>query len=119
MASLNLLTVVVAQQDWPAFDRFAAGISKSIDDKAPAELQNYLALLQALRQAARPLQPADMQHLQQLAAPLQIPGLVQNAALLLQQAGAGNSITPSPARDPQQDLRLPQLEQHCGPYHAE
>ena len=116
MASLNLLTVVVAQQDWPAFDRFAAGISKSIDDKAPAELQNYLALLQALRQAARPLQPADMQHLQQLAAPLQIPGLVQNAALLLQQAGAGNGIAPPPALDPQQDLRLPQLEQHCGPY---
>ena len=116
MASLNLLTVVVAQQDWPAFDRFAAGISKSIDDKAPAELQNYLTLLRALRQAAWPLQPTDMQHLQQLAAPLQIPGLVQNAALLLQQAGAGNSITPPPARDPQQDLRLPQLEQHCGPY---
>ena len=36
--------------------------------KAPAELQHYLALLQALRKAARPVPPADLQQLQQLAA---------------------------------------------------
>jgi tetratricopeptide (TPR) repeat protein len=116
MASLNLLTVVVSQQDWPAFDRYARSISSTIDKKAPAELQHYLALLQALRKTTRPVPPADLQQLQQLAAPLRIPGLVQNAALLLQQAGAGSGITPAPALNPQQDLRLPQLEQQCGPY---
>ncbi len=119
MASLNLLTVVVSQQDWPAFDRYARSISGSIDDKTPAELHHYLALLQALRHITPPLQPAEVAKLQQLAAPLHIPGLVQNAALLLQQVGAGSGTTPAPALDPQQDLRLPQLEQQCGPYHAE
>jgi len=116
MASLNLLTVVVSQQDWPAFDRYARSISSTIDKKAPAELQHYVALLQALRKTTRPVPPADLQQLQQLAAVLRIPGLVQNAALLLQQAGAGSGITPAPALNPQQDLRLPQLEQQCGPY---
>lgn len=116
MASLNLLTVVVSQQDWPAYDRYVRSISSTLKNKAPAELLNYLALLQALRQATQPLQPAEVQNLQQLAAPLHIPGLVQNAAVLLQQAGIGSGITPPPALDPQQDLRLPQLEQQCGPY---
>ncbi len=116
MASLNLLTVVVSQQDWLAYDRYARSINSTIDKKAPAELQHYLALLQALRQTTRPVPPADLQQLQQLAAPLRIPGLVQNAALLLQKAGAGSGITPAPALNPQQDLRLPQLEQQCGPY---
>lgn len=118
MASLNLLTVVTSQQDWPAFDRYHRSISTRIDEKAPVELQHYLALLQALRQMPQPLPAADKTKLQQLAASLQIPGLMHNAALLLQGAGAGKALGTPTALDPEQDLRLPQLEQHCGLYRA-
>jgi tetratricopeptide (TPR) repeat protein len=116
MASLNLLTVVTSQQDWPAFDRYARSITSNIDHKAPADLQNYLAFLQEIRQAKLPLSAQSQQKLRQLATNFDMPGLAHNAAQLLQQFNAALPAAELARRNPQQDLRLPNLEQICGPY---
>jgi tetratricopeptide (TPR) repeat protein len=117
MVSLNLLTVVVSQQDWPTYDRYVSRIANSIETGAPADLKHYLALLQALRHLGKPQQQPDLSQLTPLAKRLEIPGLVQNASWLLQPYGIVAPIFERPLA-PMHDLRMPQLEQSCGAYAA-
>jgi tetratricopeptide (TPR) repeat protein len=141
--SLNVLTVVVSMRDDAAFARYSRTISQRNQsqnrlqrdpltgqvtqeqppvgqpDTSDTELTTYLALLQAVRsmqQLPASDQSAVLAEIKTLRQKLQQPVLNHNAAVLLQALGAEVTDLNLRPRDPATDVRLPLLEQSCGPY---
>lgn len=141
--SLNVLTVVVSMRDDAAFARYSRTISQrsqtlnrpqrdpltgQVTTEQPqvgqthsseTEIATYLALLQAVRRMQQ-LPASDqspvLAEINTLRQKLQQPVLNHNAGVLLQALGAEVTDLNLRPRDPATDVRLPQLEQSCGPY---
>ncbi len=114
ISSLNLLSVLVAMQDWPAYQRAATGFSRSAQRHGYQELVNYLRWLQALSALQQGLSQ-DHTELQNLYQSIQLPALQQNASALLAQfmpqlAAQLSAATVAGATA----FDLPQLQIRCG-----
>lgn len=113
ISSLNLLSVLVSQQNWPAYQRAAATFSRSINRHGYQELADYLQWLAALRAVQQGLSQ-NHSELQTLYRRIQLPALQQNANALLAQLlpqlqDQFRATTVSGATA----FTLPQLQLHC------
>jgi tetratricopeptide (TPR) repeat protein len=114
MSSLNLLSVWVSRQNWPAYQRAAATFARSVQRHGYQELHNYLQWLHELSVLQQGLSQ-DSRALQTRYRSIQLPALQQNAsALLLQFMPQLQAQLASPPVAAATAFELPQLQQRCG-----
>lgn len=115
ISSLNLLSVLVAQQQWPAYERAATTFRRTATQLNYPELLLYLDFLQQLYYDQHQGQAGSHAALVPLFDELQLPALRLTARALLHQFAADLPLKPEMPHPNAQQFTLPNLQQSCGP----